>query len=61
MGKVSVVGVLLDYLKENLGTELISNGLEPINTFTNYQPYYIEEFPEITPLIACYRTKKISG
>jgi hypothetical protein len=58
---MAITKVLLAYLEENLKNELISNQLKVVNTFIEFQPYYIEEFPENTPLIACYRTKKIPG
>lgn len=54
-----VVDEFLEYLKENSEEILLSSKLKIIRTYSNHQAYYIEEFPENTPLIACYKTRKI--
>jgi len=57
--KVTFIKDLLDYLKENSPAKLRELNLETISDYINYQPYYIPEFPENTPLVSCYHLTSI--
>jgi len=56
---VNFIKELLDYLKEKSPDKLRKLNLKLISNYINYQPYYIPEFPENTPLASCYHISSI--
>lgn len=59
MNNITFINDFLKYLKENLPDRIEKLNLKQVVEYLNYQPYYLEEFPESTPLISLYHVRDI--
>ena len=56
---ITFIDDFLKYLKENLPDKVRKLNLKQVAEYLNYQPYYLAEFPERTPLISLYHIRDI--